>query len=515
MSPLQMPPEAWALPTRFPEANHASESCRHFRRKPMRNAPLRQKKNQKKNQREKTRKKKEARVKPRLDHSKPDELESFHDVRHSLLSNSMVMFGMRLGVDLQSFVESVDPIKNFRTLAALSSGNFISSKAKRKERKRNARVALIAAANLQGGASSVDCCVKVKSSSIESPEESSQDIASRIRQKSIYFSNEDNLPIVIDSGASLSLTPVLEDFIGDLKPAHIKDLNGLSSKISVVGVGTVRWTICDLFGVVRSIETTAYYVPQATIRLFSPQSYFQENDAGKCVITAKKSVLTLADDTELEFPHNPGSNLPFMLLAERYKGFVGVTYEDAVALGDQCALDGLFLSVADETNQNLSSSSRELLLWHWCLGHANMQWVQRLASQPQDTRDGQKPILARKNKNVSCCPPPLCAACQLAKQHRRPVQTTKTTPLPDKHMHLRANDILPGDCVSIDQYMSSLPGRLAHTFGKEKKKDRYCGGTLFVDHASGLVHLRHQESLRVGETLVSKRNSSKWPRRPV
>ena len=46
----------------------------------------------------------------------------------------------------------------------------------------------------------------------------------------------------------------------------------------------------------------------------------------------------------------------------------------------------------------------------------------------------------------------------------------------------------PGECVSVDQFVATVPGRLPHTFGKEKGVDRYTGGTLFVDHASGLIY---------------------------
>ena len=62
----------------------------------------------------------------------------------------------------------------------------------------------------------------------------------------------------------------------------------------------------------------------------------------------------------------------------------------------------------------------------------------------------------------------------------------------------------PGDCVSLDQYESSIPGRLPHTYGKEKKDDQYNGGTLFIDHASSMVFIQHQVSLRTGETLQAK-----------
>ena len=34
---------------------------------------------------------------------------------------------------------------------------------------------------------------------------------------------------------------------------------------------------------------------------------------------------------------------------------------------------------------------------------------------------------------------------------------------------------------------------------------QYQGGTIFVDHATGYVFIKNQQSLRVGETLQAKR----------
>jgi hypothetical protein len=64
--------------------------------------------------------------------------------------------------------------------------------------------------------------------------------------------------------------------------------------------------------------------------------------------------------------------------------------------------------------------------------------------------------------------------------------------------------------VLIDQYISSVPGRLPHMKGKEYKKDKFNGGTLFVDHASAYVHLTNQVSLRDGETLQAKNSFEKF-----
>ena len=81
-----------------------------------------------------------------------------------------------------------------------------------------------------------------------------------------------NTPIVIDTGASISCTPFLEDFITELTEIET-ELTGLSDKINVAGSGTVEWTIRDWFGRVAVVRTTAYHVPEANVRLFSPQTY--------------------------------------------------------------------------------------------------------------------------------------------------------------------------------------------------------------------------------------------------
>ena len=86
-----------------------------------------------------------------------------------------------------------------------------------------------------------------------------------------YIAGQSEIPIIIDTGASISLTPVISDFIGNIEPADLDSLQGLSSKTQVCGQGTVQWKVQDMFGMVRALTTKAYYVPEASIRLMSPQ----------------------------------------------------------------------------------------------------------------------------------------------------------------------------------------------------------------------------------------------------
>jgi len=63
----------------------------------------------------------------------------------------------------------------------------------------------------------------------------------------IYLSaNTDELPIIIDTGASCSLTPLPSDFDGRLTKTDITRLAQVSGKAIVAGAGTITWNIEDL-----------------------------------------------------------------------------------------------------------------------------------------------------------------------------------------------------------------------------------------------------------------------------
>jgi hypothetical protein len=323
-----------------------------------------------------------------------------------------------------------------------------------------------------------------------------QDVSST---SSVYKArNNPELPIVIDSGASVSVTPHIRDYRGPLQKCPTKSLDGLSSKTEVLGMGKVTWEVQDFYDVKRTITTMVYYVLTANIRLFSPKVYFDEQHGGSYHMENGMIRLTFGDGTPLTFPYQPGRKLQMMLTSSHFNNpttKIGLTFEDTNMLAN--------LTVADEVNQNLTAAKKELLLWHWKLVHADMQRVQMMIRNPQDTSPHEQ-ILLPKVKTASSCEHPLCAACHFAKPTRRnpgPIQGIDSS-----NLDLSQGEIQPGTKVSIYQYISGLPGRLTHTRGKEDKKTQYNGRTIFVDHCSGYIHHKNQVSLRIGETLKGKHN---------
>jgi hypothetical protein len=70
----------------------------------------------------------------------------------------------------------------------------------------------------------------------------------------VYHIKADPLmPIVIDTGASFSLTPNEHDFISEIQPTAMQSLKQLTSEAPVVGEGIVEWHVKDLYGIIRTI----------------------------------------------------------------------------------------------------------------------------------------------------------------------------------------------------------------------------------------------------------------------
>ena len=94
----------------------------------------------------------------------------------------------------------------------------------------------------------------------------------------------------------------------------------MSSTTKVEGVGTVAWRVIDLYGVVYTIKTRAYYIPSASIRLFSPQRHFQQSLEGALTMNWEQLNLQLpgpSKSVRLTFPYQP-NGLPMANVPGRF-----------------------------------------------------------------------------------------------------------------------------------------------------------------------------------------------------
>ncbi|CAJ1952569.1 unnamed protein product [Cylindrotheca closterium] len=409
-------------------------------------------------------------------------LEDYERNKNRYLHHSYLQYELKYGVDLDELLADFSPQSKHQEMKDVLSSAFLQP---------------------------VSSLPRVTQALIAADDLVSDALSSADRLRSVYINadSKDDLPIVIDTGASFSLTPNLEDFVTKPIACGTTSLNGLSSKVSVLGVGEVEWKVRDLHGTIKSIRVN----PDAQIRLLSPQSYFQQHGSGHVCFDGEQVKLTLPDGDSLFFPYQASNNLPMMLPANRLVEETAhvITDEEDEHLEDDMSV---FLNVAHENNANLTRAEKKLLLWHAKTGHANMKWLLKLSKwTKKEGHPAMGPLPAKQDEFKSCdCPK--CTVCQLSKQRRRSPRSDAATKPPGskrtdkrkKEKELMVDNLKPGDRVSVDQYILAVPGRLAHTFGGEKTSKQYVGGTLFVDHASGFVYINHQTSTGTRETVKSK-----------
>jgi hypothetical protein len=316
--------------------------------------------------------------------------------------------------------------------------------------------------------------------------------------------------LIIDSGASVCITPHRSDFI-NYRPSQMK-IRDLSSSNSVAGEGIIRWSVQDMQGNKVDIELLGYHIPTAEVRLLSPQVLLN-TIGGYSKQTVHGVQVFLDNGITLGAAFCPRSNLPLIPLAHEASskpcfwtqafGFSVDSFQDLNSIRN----------VLHQNNTNLSNSQKELLLWHQRLSHASVKWIQVLMRDrkwlPTGRTDNVDPALhsgpfirTRAGSRAHCCDGSTlhCAACLYAKASTR--TPSNLAPRPStKNNILKRDHLKPGDCISADHYFSPINGRLPHTYGRER--NGYTCGSLFVDHASGKIFNFPQYSNTATETIRS------------
>ena len=82
-------------------------------------------------------------------------------------------------------------------------------------------------------------------------------------------------------------------------------------------------------------------------------------------------------------------------------------------------------------------------------------------------------------------------ACDFVKGNRRPNKVNEINKSYMKEQDLNKDNPLPGQMVSVDNYISRAPDRLYHTKGKPYSYDMYSGGCVLIEYASGYMSIKH------------------------
>ena len=299
----------------------------------------------------------------------------------------------------------------------------------------------------------------------------------------------DLFSVIWDTGATVAVTFDRDDFESytPTDPTQgDKVLTGFAEGSSIAGSGTLAWTVSLPNGKGFTFRMPGVHVPSSNVRLFSPQSYSHlvktQRGVEPC-FSGDSSLIhfDLLDGNIIDIPYSPENNLPTMEMFRK----------QTVAFNAQ----KLQNCVTATENQNLTAGQKCLLRYHFRFVHRSLKHVQNLLKTGALGNSAEIKAAAR-------CELPKCAACMYGKAKRKSTGAKLTV---DSKIKVLSKDILiPGQKVSMDHFSVSTKGRLYSGFGGTKDDEKYKGGVIFVDHASGFVYVVHVLNFTAGEALRAK-----------
>ena len=320
-------------------------------------------------------------------------------------------------------------------------------------------------------------------------------VPTRFRNALSLSKDGSHFKIVWDSGASICVTPDKNDFVSYTASSDVRTVRGVGGNNStVVGQGKVEWSVYDVNGSLRQLTLPAYHIPTCKARLISTSSLLNTYKGERITIDGNSLRLSGIEGDPTRGPviafNNPTTHLPTTT------GFVSCDTDIPAS-----ELNNVVTTVS-ENNHNLSEAQKELLRWHQRLGHLDFNKIKHLLrTGVLSHTEGSRTLHTAASKVQHN---PKCAACLFGKQTVRSAPGKVTQVVRDRAGILRAGNLLPGQEVSVDHFISSVRGRLFEGYNRGRIEDRYVGGCIFVDHASSYIHIELQSSLSSHETLAAK-----------
>ena len=180
----------------------------------------------------------------------------------------------------------------------------------------------------------------------------------------------DTFDVIWDSGASFCITNNKNDFIGPIHKIKDGSVSGINGSLEITGSGRVRWSLLDTAGQLRHIELGCMYAPKASQRLLSTAAFLDEYPNN--TITVGANTWTIAADPSnpnenpIDVEVNPINNLPMSkCIVHESLNELSINFAEHV-------------TTTHATNRNLDEPQKELLRWHYRLGHRSLQDIQAL-----------------------------------------------------------------------------------------------------------------------------------------
>jgi len=103
-------------------------------------------------------------------------------------------------------------------------------------------------------------------------------------------------------------------------------LHGITSSLTVAGIGYVNWTFTDTHGSPVTMRIHAIHVPGLSVQLLSPQQLITENPSqpNNSFVGGPNGMIIVYDNKIIHFPYDPKNRLPMRKTepgVQRYASF--------------------------------------------------------------------------------------------------------------------------------------------------------------------------------------------------
>jgi transposase InsO family protein len=299
----------------------------------------------------------------------------------------------------------------------------------------------------------------------------------------------DMVPIIIDPGASVSISPYSMDFVGPINAVQNVNLQGIASGLQAAGIGTIQYKFRNDADKEKSLLLRrCLHVPQCSVRLLCPQQIGVmtgfPND-GFHATSAKPTLIVQGKSTTIAYDMT--SNLPLIFTTPGISSFK--RFHANVSTMKTPPVH------PSTTSLNLMKLQRRKLYLHECCAHEGFENLNRWI------RAGRFPGVDASLANI---PDPQCITCNFGKARRKSHKSNVG--------HISADHKLPRDGVSSDGMEAGTPDRPFTTKG-QPSTTHFKYASFWVDHASSLVYATFHPTKAATELLRSKEEFEAWAAR--
>ena len=289
----------------------------------------------------------------------------------------------------------------------------------------------------------------------------------------------DMAPLILDTGASISISPYPTDFITPIRPVQHVNIKGIASGLAAKGIGDLSYSFVNDAGTTQTIVLkNCLYVPQCVVRLICPRqigAVTGNPEDGFYATNSKSTLIVHGQPTTVKY--DTLSQLPMLFTKPGIQSYLSYS---------QCHPVRPVVATASASSGNLTKRQRQKLYLHEICAHEGFQnlnsWI-------------RKGYFPQVDPTLALEPDPMCMACAFGKARRISHKT---------HIgHITQGHTAPGQGDSSDGLESGSPGRPFTSKGSPSKL-RHNYVSFWVDHASSFVYITFHSSKAATELVQSK-----------